>query len=240
MKNKNIRQAMKQVEDLILETIYHSPHTTFSPDSLKAEISRRYNKKFNEPLDEKIFDNVLRMLIGQEMLELESQVIPYYWENIETGEKIRHEEKIETLRITAKGITKILDKKIKQIPKEFNKQLANVLERVDIQSRDVSYAKERIIKIEKMVNDRVKEIENIKNEFDRIRSEFYGRILQIFGIFVAIFSFIIVGFTQIPQLVRADNDWLTNFLNVSTVFIPLIIVLGIILFSIWWITRRIK
>ncbi len=86
------------------------------------------------------------------------------------------------------------------------------------------------------------EVKKIRNEFEQVRKDFYTKILEIFGIFVAIFSFIIVGFTQIPPVVNATNTWEENFLNASAIFIPLLIVLIILIMGIgiihWLATRK--
>ena len=72
---------------------------------------------------------------------------------------------------------------------------------------------------------------------DKPRKDFYTNIfqiktfIQILGIFVAIFSFIVVGSTQIPHIVSSENTWYDNLLNVSAVLIPLTVVLLILIFS---------
>ena len=88
----------------------------------------------------------------------------------------------------------------------------------------------------------VKKIENdvniIGKKLNETQSQFFGKTIQIFSIFVAIFGFIIVGFTQIPHVVDTNNCWQQNLGNASAVFIPVVLCIIILLLFVNWIIKK--
>ena len=151
------------------------------------------------------------------------------------------------INITKKGYKRLSKTKSEQ--KEITKdemldQLTNIYSESKNNAEKVEAFDRKFDVIEEIIEKKFSTIEQIGNEVERIRdelkkvqSEFYGKIIQIFSIFVAIFAFIIVGFTQIPHVVSVEKEWLHNLGNASAVFIPIVLCIIILLF---FVNRIIK
>lgn len=68
--------------------------------------------------------------------------------------------------------------------------------------------------------------ENIKNEFNKRIDNFYGKLIEIMGIFIAIFSFIILG---IQLSVSCAGSFGERISCSSTIFIPITLVLVLLI-----------
>jgi len=220
---KKYFQNVEYAQDLILETIYgyYKQNIFFTEEKIKKDVKIKFKERYNEPLDNTVFDSALSGLLMGKNIEPYEIPIPedQRLKTDKTGKLISYKEKNIFLQMTPKGITKVLDKNLSHKVEEAKKSIEEVEQKVGKKIDDTILYMENI----------KKEVTDIKKDIEDIRREFYGRILQIFGIFVSIFAFIIVGFTQIPVLVGIERDFWSNLFNVSAVFFPLLIVLLILM-----------
>jgi len=216
-------QNIKYTQDLILETIYgyYKQNIFFTEEKIKKDVKIKFKERYNEPLDDTVFNGAFSGLLMEKNIEPWEIPIPEEkrLKTDKNGKLISYKEKNIFLKMTPKGITKVLDKELYQKVEEAKKSIEEVEQKVGKKIDNTILYMESI-------RD---EVTDIKKDIDDIRKEFYGRILQIFGIFVSIFAFIVVGFTQIPLLVGIEKDFWTNLSNVSAVFFPLLAVLLILM-----------
>ena len=238
-------KLLYQIQDMIVDILYEYKDTSVDEYKLKSLIKNKL--KLEEPLFDKIFYHAIVMIVTKEYINRNVDTFPSErYKDPDTGEEIETEsEDIISYSIAAKGITKILEKELKGKRERLGRHeriLFDLGRQMAVQSVQVKEEKQAIDTMKLEINEKFTKIERIENEIENIKSDFYTKILEIFGIFVAIFSFIIIGFSDIPRLVDPAKDFWYNFYNVSAVFFPLTIVLIILLaiigFINWWTIKR--
>ncbi len=242
-----VDRNISEIKELILEILYGNPQFRYTEKALEELIAVIFQDKFRKTLDVKKFTQALKDLVDNEFVECYEMAVPPGKVMTIEGEKpqIFTDKKKKFYKLTRKGISRIQDELKGLTFKQFRERWTEVIGRIDGQAQKVSEIENNIEEIFSKVTEMRDEVKKtkvnviqIKNEVDVIRKEFYGRILQIFSIFVAVFAFIIVGFTQIPILVDINKDFGANLLNVSAVFLPLLGVLLILMIAAAWIVKR--
>jgi len=239
MNAKIDRENIRTIEELIIDILYENRELNFTYDGLKIEVEKKYKKLHNANLDISDFRNVLKKICNENFIGSRKAVFPIPRDvppDVWTGEQ----EEIEIFYLREKGIARVLENELREKNirlSNHEKMLTEIVGRVEEQARDVENTKKEFFYLKKYMDNKFNEVKKIRNEFEQVRKEFYTKILEIFGIFVAIFSFIIVGFAQVPSLVKAENDWLKNLSNASAIFLPLTFVLILLLICIEIINR---
>ena len=85
-----------------------------------------------------------------------------------------------------------------------------------------------------------KEIESLKSELERFQRDLLGTMITVFAVFVAIFSFIIIGTNTAfkIQLTREVFSFKEIFLQVSALLLPIFLILSALLIISYFLTRR--
>jgi len=234
---------LKAIEEKVIEILYAYKDNGLDSVELKKIITSEITKKF-KTLNEKSFEVTLILLLHHRYIEREKITFPGR-EYKREGEMIIEEPfDILIYRIAPKGMAIIFEKEMMMKGEKLTNQEKSIFDlskRITEQADDVLQTKQMINKTFNEIKDIDEKIKNIKEEFYDVRENFYTKEIEIFGIFVAIFSFIIIGFTQIPSVVKAENSWIVNLSNASAIFIPLTIVLVILIVMIGivnWLTTR--
>ena len=206
-------KILDQAEEIILDILYKydKENILFPPERIKKELKEIFNEKYKEKLKDSVFNSALSRLEHLKYVTREEFDIPpeKREKRDEKGNLISYREKHIFLKITPRGITRAMNKELYESVDEAKKSIAEVERQVGEKFDSTVLYMENI----------KKDVTQMRNDIETIRKEFYGRILEIFGIFVSIFAFIIVGFTQITTLVNPGSDWVTNFVNVSAVYV---------------------
>jgi len=241
--DKEYFKLLFQIQDVIVDILYEYKDKYVDESRLKKLIKNKLKLELDEPRFDKIFQHAAVMLVTREYINKVIDTLPSEtYKDPFTGDVEETEsEEIVSYSIAAKGITKILEKELKGKRERLGKHeriLFDLGKQMADQSAQVKEEKQAIDTIKLEINDKFTKIERIENEIRNIKSDYYTKILEIFGIFVAIFSFIIIGFADVPRLVDPTKDFWYNFYNVSAVFFPLTIVLIILLAIIGFINWR--
>ena len=236
---KKYFDQLPKIQELILTSLYKK--NELEESNLKKIVATKYKNKYKQKLNEKFYSKALLLLVagtGDIIKRKLTRPGDRYKDPEDDMWYSTEDEDFIFYRITAKGITEILKKDLKKKDEEVSNTIAEIVGRIESQTRDVESTKQEISDIKENFDSEFntaqtisKEVGEIRDEIDIIRKEFYGRILQIFGIFVAIFSFIIVGFDQAPNLLISENP-LINIANLGVVFACLMVVLTVLLLGI--------
>jgi len=231
MVNKNKKREINQnlMEELILEELFHRPINIIS---LQEIIKEKCEKEF-QILKKNEFQLVYDL--AKQSLIQKGEIHSIIDDRLDYDDHIYTQDlDLKTLLITTvKGINRLFNRQVEKIKglstDEFKDKIPEIWAKINQQSNRVRFFEKKFEKIEKGIEARSNEVIKIRDEFKKIQSEFYGKIIQIFSIFVAIFGFIIIGFTQIPPIVDKDKVWYINLGNTSAVFIPVVICIIILL-----------
>lgn len=151
--------------------------------------------------------------------------------------RIYQEEKVEEKKIKAE-FEEISNRELKNKLYLISSEIGKQSEKMKSYDRKFAFVEKKISSQYSDFKKTSEEIQDVRDDSKRIQSEFYGKIIEIFSIFVAIFAFIIVGFTQIPSIVDVEKIWYINLLNASSVFIPLLVCIIILLLFVNWIIKK--
>ncbi len=227
MENKNeYWDKFNSVQNLIISLLNENPDLQPNKKDLKNRVKREFKKHFNEDLQDNIYRHAFNNLINRKEIEIKKYTIPHEKKSKEKGYPVLTQVKV--VRITTKGVTKAIKKELIISAEEIKESMIEI--KNDMNKRidsNTSY-------MESIRTD----VEEIKEDIEIIRKQFYGRILEIFGIFVTIFSLIIIGFTQVPNIVGIELGFWQNLSNVSAIFFPLLVVLLILMSITFLIVKK--
>lgn len=103
-----------------------------------------------------------------------------------------------------------------------------------LHAQPLNEAIEQIEKVYDSVEDTKQEIQAVKRGFNKRIDNFYGKLIEIFGIFIAIFSFIIVG---LQTSLSCKGDFYSRLACSTATFIPIVVVLVILILLIHHLKR---
>jgi hypothetical protein len=228
MENEEYWEIFHQVQSLILDLLYDLELKNFIPflDMFPDNIGKEFKKKYNKPLDLKIYGHAFSNLEHQKLIEINK----YPRDKPDLDERMKR----DYIRITTKGTTRVLQKRLTQMVDDAKKSIGDVEQKVE---KRIDTAIGFINGVKSEVTNIKQDVERIEKDFKIEQNRFYAKLIEIFGIFVAIFSFIIVGFNQYCCIIKEGSDLNTNLTYIITIFILLVFIL---VFLIWVIGKVVK
>lgn len=218
MKNKDeYWDKFNLVQNLIITLLNKKPDFYPNKKDLKNRVKKEYKKYFDNEIENNIYNHAFNDLIHRKEIETKKYTTPHKKESKEKGFTVL--KQVEVVRITTKGVTQAIKKELISSAEEMKESMKEIKQDMD----------HRIDSNIVYMNSIKTDVEEIKEDIEIIRKQFYGRILEIFGIFVTVFSLIIIGFTQVPNIVGINLGFWQNISNVTVIFFPLLIVLLILM-----------
>lgn len=224
-------EEFREIQSLILEILYNHWVKEFVP--YLDTFYKFFKSKYNKPLNKTIFDIAFNSLIEQKLIEVV--------EKTETTTKDGKKTKRTFIRITANGTTRVLERKLKEktdkIVIDAEKSVDDLEERINNKIKETrTYLDEIQVETGNIKGD----IERIDEDFKKEQNRFYAKLIEIFGIFVAIFSFIIVGFNQYCCMISKDCSVTGNIAYIVTIFTLLVLILLILLWAVGRVVKSIN
>jgi len=103
-----------------------------------------------------------------------------------------------------------------------------------LHAQPLNEAIEQIEKVYITVEDTKQEVQEVKKGFNKRIDNFYGKLIEIFGIFIALFSFIMVG---LQVSLSCKEDFYSRLYCSTATFIPIAAVLVILILLIHHLKR---